>query len=849
METLPVQGHSAVVYDGKIIIYGGRDKDKKMLTDVWYMEAEGKGELNKMMARGVVPSPRCFHTAHEFDDVMYIVHGLTQEGGADEVILPALNLATGEWAASTTTGDLPASRCNHASAIYNNSIYMSGGFVTPAREDTTQESSMYVLNLHSLIWSRVDIAPSPGPLWGHSMVACSKNLLVYGGITIGEDTESDQIWVFSFKHQEWRSFSMSSSQPVAMARAVYDFEPYEPLQIQLAKNDLIMMAPESTGPRSNPGWVKGRVDGGEEGWFPENRIERIPNPSRSSSLASSSKTFSSYAAPKRRIMHCAAAMDGDRSMVICGGEVGNPPTRYSDSWIFNLKKGRWKQIAKRSTLQPPPHSGQPMVWHKGCAYVPLFSEKSVFKLDIETGWSSTTVKPQPPEHSMAAQLSPSRRVASPSPEKGDRVMGRTETPQTEARSEARAYELTASPARHSDAPSSVQRTTHIVPASGTTVVHGVSIGSEPNGNVIQVGGTDGQGDARTVVVYVMGQGAQGPPAQGPGGMPGILPANMSTVYNPTPVREGGYSVPGYHGGSLTSVPAEHLGEPARNRLASRTRTSSPHVHTKSEFRSRALPTPPSPPRSPSLVPAAMPTPSIAPTPMVTSQQTPMMTSQPAAPMMALQPAAPLSPVSASLSRPVAPLAPAERADVMRSATPVSTLVRAVDHTPAASQGREDASSDSSSSMEDNRAAYEAVQPAEPQREQQQHQMSQAQEPLIQSYGHQTPPRHRAGMDAPAPAPNLSCPSQAATPPRPLTPIGHPRSPPRSTSSSHTNYREPSSMAALPVQVDGPAGSRDISEDRQLLTAAHSQRSFSRHEALGWAKTPRRAEDKASHLWC
>eukprot|EP01062_Namystynia_karyoxenos_P041353 TRINITY_DN3013_c1_g1_i1.p1 TRINITY_DN3013_c1_g1~~TRINITY_DN3013_c1_g1_i1.p1 ORF type:complete len:913 (+),score=189.87 TRINITY_DN3013_c1_g1_i1:94-2739(+) len=418
---LPGEGHSAVLYDGILHIFGGKAASGELLNNVWQVRMQWSDVAALSRPRppsqcallpqvGVVPAPRCYHTAHVHGASMYVVHGLVRTpDAAHRYTLPALDLITGEWRCFPTTGDVPPARCHHAGAVVGDELFVIGGFPLGGAGGASEEAGdaalgdadVFALNLESLVWTRiVPSGSSPAPrLWGHSAVPWDRKVVVYGGVDMDTDGESEVLWVWHCGRREWRAVSFQAveqeqqQQQPERVRAIWDFAARDARQLTLAAGDLIEVLTHGGGAGGGPaGWLFGRLNG-KEGWFPGNYaapdgagspapdgdVVRCPSPTR--------------AIPPPRSSHSACAVDG-WGLLVWGGERGDPAERLSDVWLLDLRCGVWQRIAAEGA-PPPPSAGLPCVWHGGAAAVAAPALRAVYLLDpCAARWTKTELTVQ-----------------------------------------------------------------------------------------------------------------------------------------------------------------------------------------------------------------------------------------------------------------------------------------------------------------------------------------------------------------------------------------------------------------------------------------------------------------------
>ncbi|CUG03912.1 Hypothetical protein, putative [Bodo saltans] len=165
---------------------------------------------------GDVPCARCHHVS--------VVYELMDEASAqgqgqqnetnNNVVMPVFDLEARSWAFRSTFGDVPCARCHHVSVVYGDTLMVHGGYPILSgqqKELTAEEMSsmqhtmfdVHELSITTLRWRRISTAQSPS-LWGHSAVAFNKNVIVFGGVDVVENTETGAVAVWHQEKKLWR---------------------------------------------------------------------------------------------------------------------------------------------------------------------------------------------------------------------------------------------------------------------------------------------------------------------------------------------------------------------------------------------------------------------------------------------------------------------------------------------------------------------------------------------------------------------------------------------------------------------------------------------------------------------
>jgi hypothetical protein len=242
-----LDGHSAVLWQGSIFVWGGKDESpatanrpaQSYYNSTMYMinalDVIQPNSVSVSMYRvpvtssegslGVVhPRGRAYHTSSLYGKHMFVVGGLMDDASAqggvqqndtnNNVVMPVFDLEARSWAFRSTFGDVPCARCHHVSVVYGDTLMVHGGYPILSgqqKELTAEEMSsmqhtmfdVHELSITTLRWRRISTAQSPS-LWGHSAVAFNKNVIVFGGVDVVENTETGAVAVWHQEKKLWR---------------------------------------------------------------------------------------------------------------------------------------------------------------------------------------------------------------------------------------------------------------------------------------------------------------------------------------------------------------------------------------------------------------------------------------------------------------------------------------------------------------------------------------------------------------------------------------------------------------------------------------------------------------------
>lgn len=151
--------HSASLWNqDKIIIFGGTDEQDQNCNDVVILDLKTM-TWERPEVDGHVPLGRARHSASIYNDKLYIVGGYytnsEEERNSVSPDVNCLNLQTWTWEEPITL--IP--RHSHDSFIYQNRLYVYGGY----NEEMDREKSLVILDLQTQQVSKIEITSDSGP--------------------------------------------------------------------------------------------------------------------------------------------------------------------------------------------------------------------------------------------------------------------------------------------------------------------------------------------------------------------------------------------------------------------------------------------------------------------------------------------------------------------------------------------------------------------------------------------------------------------------------------------------------------------------------------------------------------
>jgi Galactose oxidase, central domain/Kelch motif len=153
----PRYGHSAILYQNSMIIFGGERNDTyETLSDVHLLDLE-TWTWTQPEISGEIPDSRSFHTAVLFQEKMLVWGGYKEakDGGYifTDLAVHILNLKTWQWSQVTPNGTPPKPRSHHSLALFEDKLFIDGGSydIYFALDD------IHLLDLTQMCWIDIEV--------------------------------------------------------------------------------------------------------------------------------------------------------------------------------------------------------------------------------------------------------------------------------------------------------------------------------------------------------------------------------------------------------------------------------------------------------------------------------------------------------------------------------------------------------------------------------------------------------------------------------------------------------------------------------------------------------------------
>lgn len=216
----PSREHHVSVLAGQTLwVFGGRTSPSIAFNDLWsFCLATRKWTEHKVPESGPIACYR--HSAVLYDDKMVMFGGRTQHGFVNH--LWVLDLKSGNWHKPACTNTAPSPRASHSAAVYNDLMYIFGGLQSGELADYCVDTEVYALDLKTWSWSHVPTTgPRPPALYSHSATVLGSCMVCAGGSSGDEVEQYTRVYVLDLTSFEWALASGSSRSLAAPSRGFF----------------------------------------------------------------------------------------------------------------------------------------------------------------------------------------------------------------------------------------------------------------------------------------------------------------------------------------------------------------------------------------------------------------------------------------------------------------------------------------------------------------------------------------------------------------------------------------------------------------------------------------------------
>jgi hypothetical protein len=193
--------HSSILYNGQMVIFGGRDDDGYK-NDVWTLDLTTY-KWKQQSTTGTSPDPLGSPSSVLYNDQMVIFGGFTTNGNKSKNDVWTLDLTTYEWTKQEPTGTNPSARYGHSSILYNGKMVVFGGYNNFILWD------LWTLDLKQSppVWNKIYNGLTSGRPNGrtdHSSILYNGQMVMFGGTNYDPYVDDDEnVWILNLSSYVW----------------------------------------------------------------------------------------------------------------------------------------------------------------------------------------------------------------------------------------------------------------------------------------------------------------------------------------------------------------------------------------------------------------------------------------------------------------------------------------------------------------------------------------------------------------------------------------------------------------------------------------------------------------------
>jgi len=192
----PRSAHSACLYQGKVYVFGGWDG--RSSNNHFYQFNLEKCTWKKVRLSlhnpGIVPEPRRSHGCVQQGNAMYIFGGYD---GTKNVppLLHKFDFKKKKWSLEKANGTPPCGRSRSRVIVYWNTIAVFGGW-----DRVNHFQKWHEFNLETKSWTWEDVEFPGKGIGQHSSVIYNNSVYVYGGYHDAQKGSANTLWRYFLGH-------------------------------------------------------------------------------------------------------------------------------------------------------------------------------------------------------------------------------------------------------------------------------------------------------------------------------------------------------------------------------------------------------------------------------------------------------------------------------------------------------------------------------------------------------------------------------------------------------------------------------------------------------------------------
>ncbi|XP_061465150.1 leucine-zipper-like transcriptional regulator 1 homolog isoform X2 [Rhineura floridana] len=203
-----LEEHTMVDYQGVLYVFGGMVDSAftQRKNPLWMYDTDSTKWMERQLtaAEGEGPAPvnRKGHSAVVYRGRMYLYGGYIDIKGASQEFW-TLCLNTKLWTPipAVSFGGSPGPRHGHSAVVYGTSMYLFGGLM-----GLSEQKDFWRWDFMAANWSHIRASQGPPKVVGHSALIFEDSMLVFGG-GISNSRPSSMLWKYHFPSQMWKKLA------------------------------------------------------------------------------------------------------------------------------------------------------------------------------------------------------------------------------------------------------------------------------------------------------------------------------------------------------------------------------------------------------------------------------------------------------------------------------------------------------------------------------------------------------------------------------------------------------------------------------------------------------------------